>query len=87
MAEFMGEGTVACPYMFLWNPIDVGRVAGYALLEMANGSLTGKLGESFAAANGTTYTVTEAGDGGTEIIIGPPFKFDASNIEEWKTIY
>ena len=63
--------------MFLWNPIDVGRVAAYALVEMVNGKLTGALGESFTAANGTTYTVTEAGDGGTEIIIGPPFAFTA----------
>ena len=87
MAEFMGSGNVACPYMFLWNPIDVGRVAAYALVEMVNGKLTGALGESFTAANGTTYTVTEAGDGGTEIIIGPPFAFTADNIAEWKTVY
>ena len=87
MAEFMGAGNVACPYMFLWNPIDVGRVAAYALVEMVNGKLTGALGESFTAANGTTYTVTAAGDGGTEIIIGPPFAFTADNIAEWKTVY
>lgn len=28
-----------------------------------------------------------AGDGGTEVILGPPFKFDPSNTEEWKTVY
>lgn len=86
MAEFMGEGEVATPYMFLWNPIDVGEVAGLALIEMVNGSLTGAVGESFEA-NGTTYTVTDDGSGGTEIIVGPPFRFDASNIDEWKTVY
>jgi len=87
MAEFMGEGNVACPYMFLWNPIDVGKVAAYTLIEMVNNGLTGAVGESFTAANGTTYTVTEAGDGGTEIIIGPPFQFDATNIDDWKSVY
>lgn len=87
MAEFMGQPPVACPYMFLWNPIDVGRTAAYALLEMANGELTGALGESFTAANGITYVVTQSGDGGTEIIIGPPFEFNADNIEDWKTVY
>ena len=87
MAEFMEGEDVACPYMFLWNPIDVGRVAGYTLIEMVAGNITGALGESFKAANGTTYEVTEAGDGGTEIIIGPPFKFDTANIGEWKTVY
>ena len=64
-----------------------GRVAAYALLEMVNGELTGALGESFVAADGNTYTVTEAGDGGTEIIIGPPFRFDTENIEEWSQVY
>ena len=87
MAEFMEGDAVACPYMFLWNPIDVGRVAGYALIEMVNGELTGTVGETFTAANGTTYEVTEAGDGGTEIIIGPPFEFNGDNIGEWKTVY
>lgn len=87
MAEFMTGDNPACPYMFLWNPIDVGRCAAYTLLEMVNGSLTGAEGESFTAANGTTYTVTAADDGGTEIIVGPPFRFDSSNIEEWASVY
>ncbi|MBQ3423720.1 MAG: substrate-binding domain-containing protein [Clostridia bacterium] len=87
MVDYMTDDPAACPYMFLWNPIDVGRVAGYALIEMVNGELTGALGESFEAADGNTYTVTEAGDGGTEIIIGPPFRFDTENIEEWSQVY
>jgi len=87
MVDYMTGDTPACPYMFLWNPIDVGRVAAYTLIEMVNGELTGALGESFEAADGNTYTVTEAGDGGTEIIIGPPFRFDTENIEEWSQVY
>ncbi|OQB23607.1 MAG: hypothetical protein BWY11_01688 [Firmicutes bacterium ADurb.Bin182] len=87
MAEFMTGDNPACPYMFLWNPIDVGRVAAYTLIEMKNKSLTGAVGESFTAGNGTKYEVTEAGDGGTEIIIGPPFEFNGDNIEDWKTVY
>ena len=31
--------------------------------------------------------VTEASDGGTEVILGSPFKFDPSNIDEWKDVY
>jgi rhamnose transport system substrate-binding protein len=72
--------------MFHWNPIDVGKVAAYTLIEMVNNGLKGEVGESFTA-DGNTYTVTEAGDGGTEIIIGPPFQFDATNIADWKTVY
>ena len=33
------------------------------------------------------YEVTEASDGGTEVILGSPFKFDPSNIDEWKDVY
>jgi len=72
--------------MFLWNPIDVGKVAAYTLIEMVNNGLTGAVGESFTA-DGVTYTVTAAGDGGTEIIIGPPFQFNADNIADWKDVY
>lgn len=87
MADFMTGENPACPYMFLWNPIDVGKVAGYALIDMNNGKLTGAVDETFTAANGTTYKVTVAGDTGTEIVIGPPFEFNGSNIEDWKTVY
>ena len=31
--------------------------------------------------------VTVASDGGTEVILGSPFKFDPSNIDEWKDVY
>ena len=31
--------------------------------------------------------VTEASDGGTEVILGSPFKFNPSNIDEWKDVY
>jgi len=29
----------------------------------------------------------KAGDGGTEVLLGPPFRFDKSNINEWKKVY
>ncbi len=87
MAEYMGEGDVATPYMFLWNPIDVGRVAAYSLIEMVNGDLTGAVGESFTAADGNTYEVTDDGADGTEIVVGPPFEFNAENIDDWKDVY
>ncbi len=88
MKDYMGTGSdKSCPYMFLWNPIDVGRSAAYALIALLKGEITGAVGDSFTAESGTEFSVVEAGDGGTEIIIGPPFKFDPSNIEEWAAIY
>lgn len=52
-----------------------------------SGKITGKVGDTFAAGRLGNYTVTKAADGGTEILLGPPFKFDKANIEEWKTVY
>ena len=88
MADYIGTTDAdACPYMFLWNPIDLGRLAGYTAIALVNGVITGAEGDSYTAPNGTTYEVTAASDGGTEIILGPPFGFNPDNIEEWKTVY
>ena len=88
MADYIGTtDSDACPYMFLWNPIDLGRLAGYTAIALVNGVITGAEGDSYTAPNGTTYEVTAASDGGTEIILGPPFGFNPENIEEWKTVY
>lgn len=88
MADYIGSTDAdSCPYMFLWNPIDLGRLAGYTAIALVNGVITGAEGDSYTAPNGTTYEVTAASDGGTEIILGPPFGFNPDNIEEWKTVY
>ncbi len=88
MADYIGDGDdKSCPYMFLWNPIDLGRLAGYTAIALVNGVITGAEGDAFTAPDGTEYKVTAASDGGTEIILGPPFGFNPENIEEWKTVY
>jgi rhamnose transport system substrate-binding protein len=85
MAEYIQNG--ACPYMFLWNPIDVGYLAGYAAVAASDGELTGAAGETFDAGRLGSFEVVGASDGGTEVLLGAPFKFEPSNIEEWKTVY
>ena len=85
MAEYIENGS--CPYMFLWNPIDVGYLTAYAAVAASKGELTGKVGESFEAGRLGKFTVVKASDGGTEVLLGAPFKFDPSNIGEWKTVY
>ena len=77
----------SCPYMFLWNPIDIGRLGAYTSIALANGEIGGAAGDTFTAGDLGDYTIVEAGDGGTEVILGPPYRFDPSNIEEWKTVY
>ena len=86
MADYIGEDK-ACPYMYLWNPIDVGRLSAFTSAALVAGEITGAAGEKFTAGSMGEYEIVAADDGGTEIIVGPPFAFDASNIEEWKTVY
>ena len=39
------------------------------------------------ADNGTEYTVMAGDPAEKQIIVGPPFKFDGSNIAEWADVY
>ncbi|MDR1128548.1 MAG: rhamnose ABC transporter substrate-binding protein [Treponema sp.] len=85
MAEYIINGS--CPYMFLWNPIDLGYLASYAAVALSEGRIAGKVGDQFGGGKLGNYTAIQSGDGGTEVILGPPFKFDPSNINEWKAVY
>lgn len=85
MNGYVGDDKV-CPYMYLWNPIDVGSCSAYMIKAIADGKV-GAAGTSFTAENGTTYEVTTGSNAELEIIVGPPFKFTGENIAEWAAIY
>lgn len=88
MAAYIGnDASHSCPYMYLWNPIDVGRLGAYTAIALVDGTITGAAGDKFKAGDMGDYNVAKASDGGTEIILGAPFKFDSSNIDEWKGVY
>ena len=88
MKEYIGDDDAhSCPYMYLWNPIDVGRLGAYTSIALVEGNITGAAGETFEAGTMGNYTIVEAADGGTEIILGAPYKFDSANIEEWAAVY
>lgn len=88
MAKYIGDDDAhSCPYMYLWNPIDIGRLTAYVSLALVDGSITGAEGETFTAGELGEYTVSAASDGGTEVILGPPFAFTPENIDEWKDVY
>ncbi|PWJ49736.1 rhamnose ABC transporter substrate-binding protein [Faecalicatena contorta] len=88
MAEYIGDDDAhSCPYMYLWNPIDVGRLSAYTSIALVDGTITGEAGDKFTAGDMGDYEVVEAADGGTEIILGAPFKFEPSNIADWKDVY
>ena len=90
MAEYIGSDDAhSCPYMFLWNPMDVGRLGAYTSIALVDGTITGAAGETFEAGNmeNSPYTIVDAEDGGTEVILGPPYEFNPENIDEWKDVY
>lgn len=85
MAPFIEDGV--CPWMYLWNPVDIGNLAGYTLDSLVKGEITGAEGETFTAGAMGDKEITAAADGGTEVMLGDPFKFDSENIAEWKEVY
>ncbi|MED4581255.1 rhamnose ABC transporter substrate-binding protein [Brevibacillus choshinensis] len=84
MAEYIESGV--CPWMYLWNPVDVGYLSGFAADALVKGTITGKAGEKFKAGRLGDKEIIQDGDG-TQIMLGDPFKFDSGNIAEWKKVY
>jgi rhamnose transport system substrate-binding protein len=77
MKKFVADGTVK--EFELWNPADLGYLAGYAAVELASGKITGAQGQTFTAGKLGTFTVG-ADD---TVLLGPPFVFSASNINQF----
>lgn len=84
MAEYIKSGI--CEWMYLWNPNDLGYLAGYTADTLVRGFVTGAIGDKFNAGIFREKEVIQDGEG-TQIIFGDPFKFDLSNIAEWKGVY
>ena len=85
MKDYVGEGK-PCPYMYLWNPIEVGECAVYMIKAIIDGKV-GEVGTSFGADNGKTYEITAGDPAEKQIIVGPPFAFTGENIGEWAGVY
>ncbi|WP_433701436.1 rhamnose ABC transporter substrate-binding protein [Nocardiopsis sp. CA-288880] len=77
MREFVEDGTVDS--FALWNPEELGYLAGYAGASLSAGRITGAEGETFEAGDLGEYTVGADG----EIVLGPPTVFDADNIDDF----
>lgn len=72
-----------CPYMMLWDVVELGSVAAAASLAAYEGKYDGKVGSTFTY-NGKTYTTVEADDGGTRVIALDPYVFHKGNMADWK---
>jgi rhamnose transport system substrate-binding protein len=77
MRKFVKDGTVQS--FELWVPPNVGYLAGYAAAALVSGQITGKQGETFKAGKLGTRKIGANG----EIILGPPTRFDKSNIDKY----
>ena len=84
MAEYVGN---VCPFFYLWNPVDLGNLTAYVSVALHQDKITGALNEKFKAGDLGEYEVTAAADGGTEVILEHPLRFDQENIRKWADVF
>ncbi len=85
MAQHIRSGI--CPWMYLWNPIDMGYIAAYAANAFVNGETVGAAGDTIDAGTFGQKLITNSVDGGTEIVVGNPYQFDTDNIAIWEEMF
>jgi rhamnose transport system substrate-binding protein len=81
MKKYVHDGTVAA--FALWNPEDLGYLAGYAVSALANGTIKGNVGETFKAGKLGSYTIIKGSDGRPQVILGPPYTFTVKNVDKF----
>jgi rhamnose transport system substrate-binding protein len=77
MKKFVADGTVK--EFELWNPANMGYLAGYAAVELASGKITGAAGQTFTAGKLGSFTV----GADNTVLLGPPFVFTSANINQF----
>lgn len=82
MRPYVLDGT--CKEFELWNPSNLGYLAGYAAAAWASGLISGKPGQTFSAGKLGTYKVLPAAGGtGPSVVLGPPTVFNKANINDF----
>jgi rhamnose transport system substrate-binding protein len=82
MRPYVKDGTVK--EFELWNPYNLGYLAGYAAASLASGTATLTAGSGFKAGMLGSYKVlAPAADTGPSVVLGPPTVFDVSNIDKF----
>jgi len=82
MKTYVLDGTVKA--FELWNPSNLGYLAGYAAAQAASGTDITTAGATFTAGKLGSYTVLPAASGtGPSVVLGPPTVFDASNVAQF----
>jgi rhamnose transport system substrate-binding protein len=79
MKKYVLDGT--CKEFELWNPSNLGYLAGYAAASLASGITTGAPGQTFTAGKLGSYKILPPAAGtGPSVVLGPPTVFNKSNI-------
>jgi rhamnose transport system substrate-binding protein len=82
MRKYVLDGTVT--KFELWNPSNLGYLAGYAAASLASGTASLTPGSTFKGGTLGTYTVLPPAAGtGPSVVLGPPTVFDKSNISQF----
>jgi hypothetical protein len=84
MVDFVKGGEA--PEFALWNVTDLGYLAYAVAAQLVAGTIKGTEGEKFTvkfASGSVDYTM--AADG--VVVLGPPFVFDAKNIDQYVTSF
>jgi rhamnose transport system substrate-binding protein len=77
LKKYVHDGTIQ--KFELWNPADLGYLAGYAAVNVASKKITGAAGQSFTAGKLGKFTV----GADKTVLLGPPYVFDKSNIDKF----
>jgi rhamnose transport system substrate-binding protein len=81
MRPYVEDGTVKA--FELWDPANLGYLAGYAAASLASG-MPLKAGETFKAGKLGTYKILPPSDGtGLSVVLGPPTVFNKANIKKF----
>src|ERR1035437_4722486 len=82
MKSYVHDGTVK--EFELWNPNNLGYLAGYAAAGLASGTVSLKTGSKFDAGKLNSYTVlAPSGTTGPSVVLGPPTVFNAANVDKF----
>jgi rhamnose transport system substrate-binding protein len=81
MKKYVHNHTVTA--FALWNPQNLGYLAGYAVAALADGTIKGNVGETFTAGKLGKYTIVKGPDGRPQVILGPPFTFTIKNVDNF----
>ena len=77
LRKYVKDGTITA--FELWNPADLGYLAGHAAVNYASKAITGKAGQTFKAGRLGKYKIGAK----STVLLGPPFVFNAENIDKF----